>query len=98
VDPGPASLIDADRDDVSERPNVTFGITCIAAGAVALLSGLWWTPWQMQQARTKIVDRGRDPARFDAWLDSRSYRASIATFIGGGAVAIILGIVTLATT
>lgn len=68
------------------------GVLNIVLGVLVLMWGQWYMPRAMQRIRQKIVDRGRDPAKFDAMLTSRRWPRLLTAVTVCGAALVIVGV------
>jgi hypothetical protein len=68
------------------------GVVMCALGVFMLVWSLWHLPRSMQRIRGKVVARRGRAERFDAMLESRSYRLIALGATGTGLASLVAGI------
>jgi len=67
-------------------------LVSVVCGAVILLAGAWFVPHQMRVIRRRLVERGADPARFDAIVEGALFKTVRAVVTVAGAIALVTGL------
>jgi hypothetical protein len=65
---------------------IVFGVLCVGWSR-------WFMPREMARIRTRMAQRGRSTARFDAIVEGSGYRFCMAWIGAAGIVAVIFGVV-----
>jgi hypothetical protein len=64
----------------------------VVCGVAILLAGGWFVPLQMKRIHNRLVERGKDPAPFDARVEGATFRAARALAVAAGVIAIAVGL------